>query len=345
KRFERVVQYAVVSAIDAVKQSGIDFSGEDRERCAVIVGSGVGGLHEFETQHAKLLEKGPSRVSPFAIPRMMMNSAAGSISIHFKLLGPSYCVSTACASSVNAIADAVRLIRGGEMDIVLAGGTEASVTYLGLVGFGAMRALSERNDAPQQASRPFDKDRNGFVLSDGCGVLVLESEEHAKKRGAAVLGEVKGFALTSDGVHIAQPDENGFGASRAMQKALIDAKVNASDIDYINAHGTSTVLGDLAEVRAIKRALGPAAYSAAVSSTKSQLGHQLGGSGAVEAVFSLLAIRDGIVPPTVNLESPDAECDLDFTPLVAKERRINTVLSNSFGFGGHNACLVLGRYT
>ncbi|MDR3234501.1 MAG: beta-ketoacyl-ACP synthase II [Planctomycetaceae bacterium] len=345
KRLELFAQYAVVAAIDAVKHSGLDFNQEDRERCAAIIGSGVGGLREFETQHTKWLDKGTAaRISPFAIPRMMPNSAAGHVSIQFGLLGPAYSISTACASSVNAAADAVRLIRCGEMDIVLAGGSEAALCDLGLVGFSAMRALSERNDAPAQASRPFDKDRDGFVLSDGCGVLVLESEEHAKKRGAAVLGEIKGCALTSDGTHITQPDENGLGAGRAMQKALADAKINASDIDYINAHGTSTVLGDLAEVRAIKRAFGSAAYSVAVSSTKSQLGHQLGGSGAVEAVLCLLAIRDGIVPPTINLENPDTECDLDFTPLTAKERPIKTVLSNSFGFGGHNACMVLGCY-
>jgi 3-oxoacyl-[acyl-carrier-protein] synthase II len=273
----------------------------------------------------------------------MLNSAAGNVSIYFALTGPSYAVSTACATSVNAIADAVRLIRCGEMDIVLTGGSEASATPLGLAGFGVMHALSERNDEPEKASRPFDKDRDGFVLSDGCGVLVLESLDHAKKRRAAILGEVLGTGLTSDGTHITQPDENGIGAAKAILKALQDAQIEPEKIDYINAHGTATILGDMAETRAIKRALGDGAYKIPISSTKSQIGHLLGGSGAVEAIFCLLAIRDGIVPPTINLETPDPECDLDYTPLTAKEHKITTALSNSFGFGGHNGCIILSK--
>ncbi|GHT20637.1 3-oxoacyl-[acyl-carrier-protein] synthase 2 [Planctomycetales bacterium] len=344
KRMDPFVQYAAVASIDAVRHSGLDFEREDKERCAVIIGSGIGGLIEFEAQHTRMLVRGTSKVSPFAIPKMMTNSAAGTVSILYGLQGPSYSVTTACATSINAIADAVRLIRSGEMDIVISGGSEASASLLGLVGFGAMHALSQRNDEPEKASRPFDKDRDGFVLSDGCGILILESEEHAKKRAANILGEVKGFGITSDGTHITQPDENGHGAKRAMQKSLEDAKISVSEIDYINAHGTSTKLGDLAETRAIKSTFGSFAHSVSISSTKSQLGHQLGGSGAVEAILSLLVIRDGIIPPTINLEHPDEECDLDYTPLIAKEKPVKTVLSNSFGFGGHNACLVLAKY-
>jgi 3-oxoacyl-[acyl-carrier-protein] synthase II len=344
RRLDRFAQYALTSSVDAVKQAGLDFQQEDRDRCAVIIGTGIGGLNEIDEQHIKITEKGPSRVSPFVIPKCMPNSAAGNVSIHFSITGPSYAVSTACASSVNAISDAVRLIRSGEVDIVLAGGSEAAATALGLAGFNAMRALSERNDEPEKASRPFDKNRDGFVLSDGCGVLVLESLDHAKKRRANILGEVLGTALTSDGTHITQPDEHGTGATKAIQKALQDAKVSPEKIDYINAHGTATILGDLAETRAIKRAMGEYAYKVPISSTKSQIGHLLGGSGTVEAIFCLLAIRDGIIPPTINLEEPDPECDLDYTPLTARERKIDTALSNSFGFGGHNGCLVLARW-
>ena len=342
RRLDRFVQYAVTSSVDAIKHAGIDFQNEDRDRCAVVIGSGIGGLQEIETQHRKLVEKGPARVSPFVIPKCMPNAAAGNVSIHFALTGPSYATSTACASSVNAIAEAVRWIRSGEMDIVLTGGSEAAATSLGLAGFGAMHALSERNHEPEKASRPFDKARDGFVLSEGCGMLVLESLDHAKKRGAKILGEVLGTGLSSDGTHITQPDENGTGAVKAMLKALQDAKVSPESIDYINAHGTATLLGDVAETRAIKQVFGKQAYKIPISSTKSQIGHLLGGSGAVEAIFCLLAMRDGIIPPTINLDTPDPECDLDYTPLTARERKVETALSNSFGFGGHNGCIVLG---
>lgn len=344
KRLERFVQYAMVAAIDAVNRSGLDFDKEDRDRCAVVIGSGIGGLGEIETQHLRLLQKGFSKVSPFTIPKIMPNSAAGNVSIHYGLTGPSYAVSTACATSTNALADAVRMIRYGESDIVIAGGSEASATMLGMVGFGAMHALSERNDEPQRASRPFDKDRDGFVLSDGCGVLVLESLDHARRRGAEILGEILGTGLTSDGTHITQPDENGTGAMKAILKSLVDSKIDADRIDYVNAHGTSTQLGDIAETRAIRRAFGDSVDRIAISSTKSQIGHLLGGSGAVEAIFSLLAIRDGIVPPTINLETPDPDCDLDYTPRTARERKISVALSNSFGFGGHNACVVVSKF-
>ena len=344
RRLDRFVQYAITSSVDAVRQSGLDFQQEDRDRCAVVIGSGIGGLQEIETQCNKLTEKGPARVSPFVIPKCMPNAAAGNVSIHFALTGPSYAVSTACATSVNAITEAVRLIRYGEADVVLTGGSEAAVTSLGLAGFGAMHALSERNNEPEKASRPFDKDRDGFVLSEGCGVFVLESLDHAKKRRAHILGEVLGTGLTSDGTHITQPDENGTGAVKVMQKALRDAKVSPDSIDYINAHGTATLLGDVAETKAVKKVFGERAYKLPISSTKSQIGHLLGGSGAVEAIFCLLAIRDGIIPPTINLDTPDPDCDLDYTPLTAREHEVRMALSNSFGFGGHNGCVVLGRW-
>jgi 3-oxoacyl-[acyl-carrier-protein] synthase II len=274
----------------------------------------------------------------------MPNAAASSVSIHFGITGPTYSVSTACATSINAISDATRMIRYGEMDIVLTGGSESSASGLGMSGFGAMRALSERNHEPEKASRPFDKDRDGFVASDGCGVLILESLDHANKRGATILGEVLGTGLSSDASHITQPEENGTGAKKAILKALSDAKISPENVDYINAHGTATILGDIAETRAIKQALGEYAYKVPISSTKSQIGHILGGSGAVEAIFCLLTIRDGIIPPTINLETPDPECDLDYTPLTAKERTLKMALSNSFGFGGHNGCLILGLW-
>ena len=343
KRIDRFVQYAIVAAMDAVKLSGLDFPKEDRSRCASIIGSGVGGLAEIEIQHQKLIDKGGARVSPFTIPKIMPNAAAGQVSIHYKLTGPSYAVSTACASGANAIHDALGLIRRGVVDVVVTGGTEAALTKLGIAGFCAMRALSERNDDPAGASRPFDKDRDGFVLSEGAGILVLESEEHAKSRGAAILGEILGAGVTSDGTHIAQPDEEGHEAARAMTLALDDAMIAPDRVDYINAHGTSTTLGDLAETAAIKKAFGESAKKIPISSTKSQMGHLLGGSAGVAAILTLLTLRDGVIPPTINLENPDPACDLDYTPQVAREKKCSVAITNSFGFGGHNACLVIGR--
>ena len=343
KRIDRFVQYAVVAAMDAVKQSGLDFDKEDRSRCASIIGSGVGGLAEIEIQHQRMIDKGASRVSPFTIPKIMPNAAAGQVSIQYKLTGPSYAVSTACASASNAIYDAIGLIRRGAVDVAIAGGTEAALTRLGMAGFSAMRALSERNDAPAAASRPFDRDRDGFVLSEGAGILVLESEEHAKARGAEILGEILGAAITSDGSHITQPDEQGLEAARAMSLALDDAKVEVDQVDYINAHGTATLLGDLAETAAIKKTFGNLAKKIPISSTKSQMGHILGGSAGVAAILTLLSLRDGVIPPTINLENPDPGCDLDYTPLVAREKKCRIAITNSFGFGGHNACVVIGR--
>ncbi|HBT77886.1 MAG TPA: beta-ketoacyl-[acyl-carrier-protein] synthase II [Planctomycetaceae bacterium] len=343
KKIDRFVQYALVAAIDAVGQSGLDFEKENRERCCAIIGCGVGGLQEIEYQCVKLETKGPNKTSPYTIPKIMPNAAAGNVSIHFGLLGPSYAVSTACASSTNAMHDAIRAIRCGDADVVITGGTEAAVTRLGICGFCAMRALSERNEEPEKASRPYDKGRDGFVLSEGAGILVFEEYEHARKRGAVVLGEVLGTGLSSDAFHIAQPEPEGIGASRAIQKTLEDAGIDAGKVDYINLHGTGTSLGDIAEVKAVKRAFGESLRGIALSSTKSQIGHLLGGSGGVELIVTLLALRDGIVPPTSNLEDPDPECDLDFTPLTARERKLTVALSNSFGFGGHNACVLVSR--
>jgi 3-oxoacyl-[acyl-carrier-protein] synthase II len=344
KRLDRFTQFALVAGIDAVTQSGIDFSKEDPFGCGVIIGSGIGGLHEIEEQMARLLYKGPDRVSAFLVPKMMVNAASGHLSIVYGLRGPNTAVATACASAANAMGDAFHTIQHGDADVMITGGTEAAITPMSIAGFQNMRALSERNDAPQKASRPFDKDRDGFVLSEGAGILVFEEAEHARRRGAPILAEVLGYGASADGGHITQPDEHGTGAAKAMERALADAKLNPADIGYINAHGTSTPLGDLAETRAIKRIFGEQAKKTSISSTKSQIGHLLGASGGVEIIFSILALRDGMIPPTVNLDNPDEECDLDYTPNHARERRFTAALSNSFGFGGHNASLAVGNY-
>jgi len=343
RRIDRFAQYALVAATDAIRESGLDFSKEDPHRCASVIGSGVGGLGEIEAQFRRLMEKGPERVSAFTIPKMMLNAAAGCVSIQFGLKGPAYGVVTACASASNAIVEAVKEIESGDIDIAITGGSEAAVTPLGIAGFAAMKALSERNDDPQRASRPFDRDRDGFVLSEGAGVVVLEEYEHARKRGAPILAEMLGYGVSSDAGHITQPDENGLGAASAMADALASAGLAKDQIDYINAHGTSTPLGDVAETIAIKSVFGDYAHSVPISSTKSQLGHLLGASGGVELVISILAIRHGLIPPTINLENPDPACDLDYTPKVARERRVRVAMSNSFGFGGHNVSLIVGE--
>lgn len=342
KRIDRFAQYALVAATDAVRQAGIDFSREDPYRCAAIIGSGVGGLGEIEMQHRRLLEKGPERVSAFTIPKMMLNAASGCVSIQFGIKGPSYGVVTACASASSAVVEAAKEIQDGRVDVAITGGTEAAVTPLGIAGFSAMKALSERNDAPEKASRPFDRDRDGFVLSEGAGIVVLEDLEHARKRGAPILAELLGYGVSSDAGHITQPDDNGTGAARAMADALKNAGLNPEDVGYINAHGTSTPLGDRAETVAIKAVFGDYAKRVSVSSTKSQLGHLLGASGGVELVISVLAVLRGVIPPTINYETPDPECDLDYTPNVARERKITAAMSNSFGFGGHNVSLIVG---
>ncbi len=344
KKIDLFAQFALVAGVQAVKDSGVDFGRENPFRVASIIGCGVGGLGEIERQSDKLLLRGPKHISPFTIPKIMPNAGASHLAIYFGIHGPSYSVSTACASANNAMIDAYKMIRDGEIDVALTGGTEAAVSRLGLVGFGAMHALSERNDEPEKASRPFDADRDGFVIGEGSGVLVFEELEHALKRNAHIWGEFTGYGVTTDASHITQPDSEGVYAGAAMEASLRSAKLNPEQIDYVNAHGTATPLGDVAEANAIKRAFGDFAKSVSISSTKSATGHLLGGSGGIELIFSLLAMRDGVIPPTLNLENPDPQCDLDFTPLVAREKKIDTILSSSFGFGGHNACVVASRF-
>jgi 3-oxoacyl-[acyl-carrier-protein] synthase II len=342
KRIDRFTQFAMVAGIDAVRDSGIDFSQLDAFRGGVILGSGIGGLHEIETQVERLLHKGPDKVSAFTIPKLMLNAASGQLSIEFGLRGPNFAVATACASATNAMGDAFKSIQYDEADVMITGGTEAAITPMGISGFANMRALSERNEEPQKASRPFDRDRDGFVLSEGAGMLVFEELEHARKRGARIYAEVLGYGASADAGHITQPDEGGVGAARAMKRALEDAQVDPSHVSYINAHGTSTNLGDAAETTAIKRVFGDHARELSISSTKSQLGHLLGASGGVELALTILAIRDSVVPPTINLDTPDPACDLDYTPLEARKRKLASAMSNSFGFGGHNASILVG---
>jgi 3-oxoacyl-[acyl-carrier-protein] synthase II len=343
KRVDRFTQFALVAAVDAVEDSGIDFSPYDAFRCGVIIGSGIGGLNEMESQERRLIEKGPDKVSAFTIPKLMLNAACGHVSIRYGLRGPNYAVATACASATNAMGDAYRAIKYGDADVMVTGGAEAAVTPIGISGFANMKALSMRNDDPTAASRPFDADRDGFVLSEGAGVLVFEELEIAKARGAKIYGEVLGYGASADAGHITQPNAEGTGAARAMSGALSDAGLNPADIDYINAHGTSTPLGDKAETTALKRVFEDHAYKVNVSSTKSQLGHLLGASGGVEMILSLLAMQDQVAPPTINLERPDPDCDLNYTPNSPQERRICRVMSNSFGFGGHNASIIAGQ--
>ncbi len=343
RRLDRFGQFALVGAEKAIVHSGIDLSQGDPYRHGVLVGSGIGGLHEIEEQHTKLFDRGPSRVSPFMIPKLMVNAASGNISVRFGLKGPNSAVATACASATNAIGDAFKLIQNGIADVMVTGGSEAALTPMGLSGFARMSALSTRNDAPEAASRPWDRDRDGFVLSEGAGLLVLEEWEHAKARGAEILAEMTGYGMSADASHMTTPDPKGTGAGRAMQAALDDAGVSPSDIDYVNAHGTSTPLGDKAETAAIKGVFLEHSKNIAVSSPKSQLGHLLGASGGVEFVICVLALQNQIIPPTINLENPDEGCDLDYVPNEARAVQLNRVLKNSFGFGGHNACLVLQR--
>jgi 3-oxoacyl-[acyl-carrier-protein] synthase II len=345
RHLDRFAQFALAAAISAVDDAGIDFSTIPEEQCGVMIGSGIGGLNEFESQHTVMMQKGPSRISPFVIPKLMVNAASGQLSIRWGLKGPCSAVATACASAANAIGDALKLIQAGWADVMVTGGSEAAITHMGLGGFASMRALSTRNDDPPRASRPFDRDRDGFVLAEAAGVLILEAEEIARRRGARIYAELLGYGMSADGWHITAPDEEGRGAVRSMKRCLDDARLSADSVDYINAHGTSTTLGDLAETRAMKQVFGPHARRLQISSTKSQLGHTLGASGGVELIVSALAIFSGVLPPTINLDHPGEGCDLDYIPNVAREARVNTVMSNSFGFGGHNASLLIGRYS
>ena len=345
RRMDRFAQFAAAAAIEAVRDSGVDFAGEDVDRCGVIVGSGIGGLKELEEQHLRIIEKGPDRVSPFTVPKLMANAACGNISIIWGLRGPNMAVVTACASAAHSIGEAMRTIMRGEADVIITGGSEAAVTCIGLASFCALKGLSTRNDDPERASRPFDKDRDGFLLSEGAGVVIAEELEHATARGARIYAELTGYGSSADGYHITAPDPEGHGAVLAMQRCLDGAGVNPDDIDYINAHGTSTQLGDIAETGAIKRVFGDHATSGLmVSSTKSSTGHLLGASGGVELIATALAIHEGVVPATLNLENPDEQCDLDYVPLTPREVEVKMALSNSFGFGGHNACLILKKF-
>ncbi len=343
KRLDRFTQFALVAGVDAVTDSGIDFTTEESFRCGVILGSGIGGLHEIETQMARLLFKGPSRVSPLTIPKLMLNAAGGNLSIRYGIRGPNYTVATACASATNAIGDAFKTIQYDDADVMLTGGTEAAVTPMGLSGFQNMRALSMRNDDPPHASRPFEANRDGFVLSEGAGLVVLEELEHAKARGAKIYAELLGFGASGDAGHITQPDEQGTGAAKAMSSALRNAAIVPERIDYINAHGTSTPLGDKAETLAVKRVFGDHARKVSISSTKSQLGHTLGASGGIELVVIAKSIEHSVITPTINLDTPDPSCDLDYTPNQPREREIKIAMSNSFGFGGHNASLIIAQ--
>jgi len=345
KRMDRFSQLAIAAARQAVDDSGLDFAKEDVFRAGVIVGTGIGGIKEIEDQHIRLLDKGVRKVSPFTVPRLMANAAGGNIAIHYGLRGPNFSVASACASGSNAIGEAFSNILAYKSDIVITGGSEAALTPIGLASFCAARSLSMRNDNPAAASRPFDKDRDGFVLSEGAGVLVLEEMEHAEKRGARIHAELLGYSATDDGHHITAPLPNGEGAAMAMMLAIKDAGIEPDKVDYINAHGTGTELNDIMESAAIKTVFGDHAYKLLVSSTKSCLGHLLGASGAVELIVCIKAINESTIPPTINLENPDERCDLkmDFVPLEAREANVDIAMSNSFGFGGHNACLIVGK--
>ncbi|MBI1851594.1 MAG: beta-ketoacyl-ACP synthase II [Planctomycetes bacterium] len=343
KHHDLVAQFVIAAGDLCVKDAGIDFPKEDTTRIGVILGSGIGGIGEIETQHERLMKRGPSRVSPYLVPKLMMNAISGQLSIRYGLRGPNYVTASACASSAHALGAALRAIQYDEADAVLTGGSEAALTPLGLAGFCALRGLSTRNDQPERASRPFDKNRDGFVMGEGSGILLFEELEHAKKRGARMYAEVYGFGMSADAHHITAPAPDGEGAARAMNLALKDGALNPSDVDYVNAHGTSTPLNDVVETRAIKHVFGSHAKKLAISSSKSMIGHLLGASGAVELAITALSIERGTVHPTINYETPDPECDLDYVPNEARELAVRAAISNSLGFGGHNATIAVGR--
>ena len=345
RRTDRYTHLAMAAAKMAKDDSGVDIEKVDRSRFGVIVSSGIGGLRTLEDQHTILMTKGPSRVSPFTIPMLISNMASGLISMEYGLQGPNLCIVTACATSNNAIGESWRMIKFGDADIFLAGGSEASIIPIGLAGFSSMKALSTRNDDPQKASRPFDRDRDGFIMSEGAGVVVVEELEHAKARGAKIYCELTGYGLSADAYHMTAPPADGEGAARAMKTAMAHARTTPDQVDYVNAHATSTGLGDISETRALKTVFGEHARNVSISATKSMTGHLLGGAGAVEMAACALAIRDSVIPPTINLDNPDPECDLDYTPNVAKQKKIRIALNNSFGFGGHNATLVAAEFS
>jgi len=346
KRADAYTQYAVAAAVQAMQDAGFaEGNGYDPERTGVIIGSGIGGLRSFEEQHDVYKARGPSKISPFFIPMFIADIAAGIVSMRFNAKGPNYATVSACATSAHAIGDAFRTIQYGDADIILSGGAEATVTPMAIGGFANMKALSERNDSPATASRPFDATRDGFVMGEGSGVVVLEELEHAKKRGARIYAEIVGYGATGDAYHLTAPAPDGEGAQRAMRRAMQDAGLGPADVQYINAHGTSTPANDLNETKAIKAVFGEHARRLNVSSTKSATGHMLGAAGAVEFIFSALAVREGKIPPTINYETPDPDCDLNYTPNQAASREMTAALSNSFGFGGHNVTLAVRRYS
>lgn len=344
KRMDRFAQFAVAATKLALQDAGLNLDETNRDRVGVYIGSGIGGLATFEENFKTLLEKGPKRVSPFLIPMMIANMASGQVSIMFGARGPNSSPISACATGTHAIGDAAEIIRRGKADVMIAGGSEATIRPLAFAGFSSMKAMSTRNDEPTKASRPFDLNRDGFVMGEGAGILILESLEHAKKRGAKIIAEVVGYGMSGDAYHLTAPAPEGEGAARAMREALDDAGLNPEDVDYINAHGTSTDYNDKFETLAIKKVFGEHAYKLAVSSTKSMTGHLLGAAGGVEAVICALTIREGIIPPTINYETPDPECDLDYVPNVARKAEVRVALSNSLGFGGHNATIILKAY-
>jgi len=341
RRTDRYTQFAVGAAKMSLDDSGLDLSAIDLDRAGVMIGSGVGGLATMETQVRQMLTKGPDRTSPFMIPMMISNMASGFISMEHGLRGPNMAIVTACATANHCMGEAWRIIKFGDADVMLTGGSEACVVPVGIAGFTAMRALSLRNNEPERASRPFDKDRDGFVMGEGAGVIILEEYEHAKKRGAKIYCELAGYGLTADAYHMSAPMPEGEGAARCMHMAMKHAKVNPEEVDYINAHGTSTPIGDACETKAVKHAFGDRAKKLAVSSTKSMTGHLLGAAGAVEMAACVMALRDSILPPTINLDHPDPECDLDYVPNKAREQKVKVAISNSFGFGGHNSSVLI----
>ncbi len=345
KKMDLFIHYAIAAAEMAVNDAGLEINERNGDRVGVIVGTGLGGLPTIEKYHQVLMERGPSRITPFFIPMLIANLAAGQIAIRYGAKGPNTCVVTACATGAHCIGDSMRAIKYGDADVIIAGGTEANLTPLCIAGFNVMRALSVRNEEPERASRPFDRDRDGFVVAEGGGIVILEDLEHAKKRGASrIYAELIGYGYNGDAYHITAPAPQGEGAARCMEMALRDARIGPDEVDYINAHGTSTQLNDITETQAIKRVFKDHAKKIPISSTKSMTGHLLGGAGSVEGIFSILSIRDGIIPPTINLENPDPECDLDYVPQMAREAEVRVSLSNAFGFGGPNATLVFRRF-
>ncbi|HKF22687.1 MAG TPA: beta-ketoacyl-ACP synthase II [Candidatus Angelobacter sp.] len=343
KKMGRFIHFALAATEEAVKMSGLDITPENADRVGVHIGSGVGGFDIIEREHAALMSGGPRRISPFFIPAAIVNLAAGQVSIRYGAKGPNEATCTACTTSSHAIGDAYKIIQRCDAEVMIAGGSEAAITQMGVGGFSAMRALSTRNDEPAKASRPWDAGRDGFVIGEGAGIVILEDLEYARRRGAPILAEIIGYGMSADAYHITQPAENGEGGDRVMRNAIHDAKITPADIQYVNAHGTSTPIGDVLETKAIKRTFG-ADTKVAVSSTKSMTGHLLGGAGGLEAGITILALRDQILPPTINLENPDPECDLDYVPNVARKTSVNIALSNSFGFGGTNGSLIFRRW-